>query len=42
MVSTRAVVIKNGSPYAIVAGNPAKEIGKRFSDEEISMLLDLQ
>ena len=28
-------------PYAIVAGNPAKPIRRRFSDQEIAMLLEM-
>ena len=29
-------------PYAIVGGNPAKVIRKRFSDEKIEELLELR
>ena len=29
-------------PYAIVAGNPAKEIRRRFSDQEIDQLLEFE
>ncbi|MBP1992126.1 CatB-related O-acetyltransferase [Paenibacillus eucommiae] len=39
VIATRAVVTKNVSPYTIVGGNPAKEIRKRFSEEEIELLL---
>ncbi|QGZ36920.1 type B chloramphenicol O-acetyltransferase [Stappia indica] len=41
MIGSRAVVTKDVPPYAIVAGNPAREIRKRFSDEEIAMLLEM-
>jgi len=33
---------KGNTPYAIVGGNPAKEIRKRFSEEEIERLLNLK
>jgi acetyltransferase-like isoleucine patch superfamily enzyme len=38
VVATRAVVTRDVAPYAIVAGNPAREIGRRFSDEQIAAL----
>lgn len=37
-----SVVTKDVSPYSIVGGNPAKVIKKRFSDEIISELEELQ
>jgi len=42
IIATKSVVTKDVEPYAIVGGNPAKEIRKRFSDEEIEKLLDMQ
>ena len=42
VIASRAVVTKNVEPYTIVAGNPAKEIKKRFSQEEIQMLLEIK
>lgn len=42
IVGSRAVVTKDVEPYAIVAGNPARVIRKRFDDDTISMLLQLQ
>ena len=42
VVAAGSVVTKNVAPYTIVAGNPAKEIGKRFSDEEIEQLLGIE
>ena len=41
MIGSRAVVTRDVAPYSIVAGNPAREIRKRFSDEEIAMLLEM-
>ncbi len=42
VIGTRALVTRDVEPYAIVAGNPARTIRKRFSDEEIAMLLELR
>lgn len=39
VIAARAVVTKNVDPYTIVGGNPAKIIKKRFSDEDIAVLL---
>jgi len=41
-IGTRAVVTKDVEPYAIVGGNPAKEIRKRFDDTDIAMLLNVR
>lgn len=41
VIGARAVVTKNIEPYAIVGGNPAKPIRKRFSDEQIRQLLEM-
>ena len=42
IIATKSVVTKDVEPYAIVGGNPAKEIRKRFSEEKIEKLLDMQ
>lgn len=41
VIATKSVVTKDVAPYAIVGGNPAKEIRKRFADQEIDELLKL-
>jgi acetyltransferase-like isoleucine patch superfamily enzyme len=39
VIATRSVVTQDVAPYAIVGGVPAKQIGRRFSDEQIAALL---
>jgi len=41
VVGARAVVTRDVEPYTIVAGNPARVIRKRFSEEVIGKLLKL-
>jgi len=41
VIGTRAVVTRDVEPYAIVGGNPARVIRKRFDEAEIAMLLEL-
>jgi len=38
VVGTEAVVTKDVRPYTIVAGNPAREIGRRFAEEQAAAL----
>ncbi|MGN0913360.1 MAG: antibiotic acetyltransferase, partial [Alphaproteobacteria bacterium] len=42
VIGTGAVVTKDVEPYSIVAGNPAKEIKKRFASDVIEELLSLK
>ncbi|AFH95073.1 CatB-related O-acetyltransferase [Providencia stuartii] len=42
VIAANSVVVKNVAPYSIVGGNPAKQIGYRFSPEIISELLALR
>lgn len=42
VVGTKAVVAKDVRPYAIVVGNPAREIGRRFGDEQVGALLRIR
>jgi len=42
VVSTKAVVSKDVPPYTIVAGNPARPVQQRFSDEIVELLLELR
>lgn len=39
IVATRAVVASDVPPYAIVAGNPARVVRRRFSEETVGRLL---
>lgn len=41
VIAARTVVTKSVEPYAIVGGNPAKLIRKRFTEEEIKILLEI-
>ena len=42
VIGAKSVVCDPVEPYHIVGGNPAKEINKRFTDEEIKMLLEIK
>jgi len=41
IIASKSVVVSDVAPYAIVGGNPAKEIKKRFSDTVIEKLLTI-
>ena len=42
VVGANCIVASNVRPYAVVVGNPAKEIRRRFSDEDIGKLLEMR
>ncbi|MBC5863185.1 CatB-related O-acetyltransferase [Flavobacterium turcicum] len=42
IIAANATVITDVPPYTIVGGNPAREIKKRFPDEVITKLLEIQ
>jgi virginiamycin A acetyltransferase len=42
IIGSYAIVTRDVEPYTIVGGNPAREIRKRFSPEEIEILLELK
>ncbi|WP_318476156.1 CatB-related O-acetyltransferase [Photobacterium leiognathi] len=42
VIGTRAVVTKDVEPYAVVVGNPARSVKKRFAEPQIEMLLEMQ
>ena len=42
VIASRAVVTKDVPPYTIVGGTPAKEIRKRFDENTITRLQELQ
>lgn len=42
IIAAGAIVAKDVAPYAVVAGVPARVIKHRFSEEEISALLEIQ
>ena len=42
IIASQSVVTKSVAPYAVVGGNPAQEIRKRFDDATIQTLLELR
>lgn len=42
VIGTRALVTRDVGPYAIIGGNPAKVIRKRFDDRLIGLLLEMR
>lgn len=42
VIGTRALITRDVEPYAIVGGNPAKVIRKRFDDRQVGLLLEMK
>ena len=42
LIGARSLITKDVAPFSKVGGVPAKEIGKRFSNEEIKFLMELR
>lgn len=42
VIAANSHVVKDVGPYTIVGGNPAKEIRKRFNDDQIAKLLQIK
>ena len=42
VIGTRAMVTRDVEPYAIIGGNPARVIRKRFDDDSIAMLMQMK
>ncbi|MCO5145149.1 MAG: type B chloramphenicol O-acetyltransferase [Aquamicrobium sp.] len=42
VIGTRALVTRDVEPYAIVGGNPARTIRKRFDDERVRLLIEMR
>ncbi|WP_196891862.1 CatB-related O-acetyltransferase [Aureivirga marina] len=42
IIASNSTITKNIEPYSIVGGNPAKLIKKRFSEENIKLLKEIQ
>lgn len=41
IIAAKAVVTRDVAPYSVVAGNPAREVRRRFDDPTIARLLDI-
>ncbi|WP_280517618.1 CatB-related O-acetyltransferase [Falsirhodobacter halotolerans] len=41
IIAAKSVVTRDVAPYAVVAGNPAREVRRRFDEATIARLLDL-
>ena len=42
VIGTGAVVAKDVRPYAIVVGNPGREVRRRFPDDQVEALLRIR
>ena len=41
IVASKAIVTKDVAPFAVVAGNPAREVRRRFDDDTIARLVEI-
>ena len=42
VIAARSVVTRDVAPYTVVAGSPAKKVGRRFDDTTVARLLELR
>ena len=42
VIGARAVVARDAAPYAVVAGNPARQVRKRFDEAAVAALLETE
>jgi chloramphenicol O-acetyltransferase type B len=42
VIGTRALVTRDVEPYTIIGGNPGKPLRKRFDENQIAMLLEME
>lgn len=42
VIGARAVVTRDVAPYAVVSGVPAKEVRRRFAEEDVARLLEMR
>lgn len=42
IIATGSIVTKDVAPYAVVGGNPAQEIRRRFDDDTVAVLMDVR
>jgi virginiamycin A acetyltransferase len=42
VIAAHSVVTKDVAPYAVVAGNPARQVRTRFAEEDVALLLSVR
>nr|WP_295871939.1 type B chloramphenicol O-acetyltransferase [uncultured Chitinophaga sp.] len=42
IIGSRALITKDVAPYSVMGGNPGKEIRKRFPEDDIARLLEME